>query len=169
MKLFKNSMAHIVPPIQLIAMEGDMIFNGILKREFGLSLPILQTLIPVELLGECTQNDIARFKGVSEAAVSKHIAVLIEKKLIKRVVNITDARKSKLTLTFRGRAFVLRAQFRIIGEMENIYGDITPEERALIGPILEKMLRRIISRSPRKELFEKSKNPMVHKMLKKIT
>jgi DNA-binding MarR family transcriptional regulator len=169
MKLFKNSMAHIVPPIQLIAMEGDMIFNAILKKEFGLTLPILQTLIPVELLGACTQNDIARFKGVSEAAVSKHVAVLIEKKLIKRVADTTDARKSNLTLTLRGKAFVLRAQLRIIGEMESIYGDITPEERALVGPILERMLRLIISRSPRKELFEKSKNPMVRKMLKQIT
>jgi DNA-binding MarR family transcriptional regulator len=169
MKLFKNSMAHIVPPIQIIAMEGDFIFNAILKKEFGLTLPILETLIPVELLGTCTQNDIARFKGVSEAAVSKHVTVLIEKKLLKRVPDAHDARKSNLSLTLRGKAFVLRAQLRIIGEMETIYADISPEERALVGPILEKMLGLIIARSSRKELFKKSKNPMMKTLLKHVT
>lgn len=162
-------MAHIVPPIQLIAMEGDAIFNAILNKEFGLTLPILQTLIPVELLGKCTQNDIARFKGVSEAAVSKHVSVLIEKKLLKRTADTTDARKSLLSLTLRGKAFVLRAQLRIIREMETIYAEITPTERALVGPVLEKMLCLIIARSPRKDLLAKSKNPMMKNLLKKIT
>jgi DNA-binding MarR family transcriptional regulator len=59
---------------------------------------------------DLTQKRIAKFHGITEAAVSRQIELLKAKKFITAVDNVKNRRERKLALTSKGMELIQRAQ-----------------------------------------------------------
>lgn len=169
MKLFPNSMAHIIMPIMIIKSEIDNEIEQILHKNFVITLSDFQTLLPIALLTKCTQKDIALFNLVSEASVSRKIKHLIDNGLVVRKEDKRDGRKAVLQLTTKGRLLVMKIQARVIKKMEQIFKSLSKKARGQLSDGLQEMMHLQIACSPRKETLESSKNPVLQNLLRKKT
>lgn len=165
MKLFPNSMAHIIMPVMLLRSEIDTEIEQVLRKGFDITLTDFQTLLPIAVLTTCTQKDIALFNLVSEASVSRKIQELISRGLVVKKQDQHDARKSLLSLTTKGRLMVIKLQARVIKRMEQVFAELPKETRREVSDGLQKMVRLLAKKSPRRESLLASKNPVLRSLL----
>lgn len=165
MKLFPNSIAHIIMPVMLLRSEIDTEIEQVLSKGFNITLADFQTLLPVAVLTTCTQKDVALFNLVSEASVSRKVQDLIERGLIVKKQDASDARKSILTLTPKGRLMVIRVQTKVIKRMEDVFAELPKSTRREVSNGLQKMMRILVQHSPRRDSLLASKNPVLQSLL----
>jgi DNA-binding MarR family transcriptional regulator len=81
----------------------------------------LVLLFPLERLGPLRQGALAELVHADPSTVSRHVAVLVERGLVRRVADETDGRASRLVVTDDGRA-ALEALRR---ERESLFERVT--------------------------------------------
>lgn len=151
-------------PLRMIANEAESLLGTVLKGSFGMSFADFNTIIPIDILGSCTQVDIARFNRVSEAAVSKRIAHLIKDGLIERGAASDDMRTSVLQVTKKGKERMCAIHREITAKMETVFADFPQTDRDQLRELLLAMLPLIMAHSPKQEMLNKSQHPVVKKL-----
>lgn len=89
-----------------------------------------------------TPGELAEYEKVQPPSMTRVIAVLEERDLVRREPHPTDRRQVVLTVTPEGRALVQRVRRRREAWLAQRLQELTPEERATLAaatPILEKI------------------------------
>lgn len=89
-----------------------------------------------------TPGELAEHEKVQPPSMTRVIAVLEERSLVRRAPHATDRRQVVLTVTPEGRALVNRVRRRREAWLAQRLQELSPEERAILrsaAPILEKL------------------------------
>jgi DNA-binding MarR family transcriptional regulator len=89
-----------------------------------------------------TPGELAEHEKVQPPSMTRVIAVLEERSLVRRAPHATDRRQVVLTVTPEGRALVNRVRRRREAWLAQLLQELSPEERAILrsaAPILEKL------------------------------
>jgi DNA-binding MarR family transcriptional regulator len=89
-----------------------------------------------------TPGELAEHEKVQPPSMTRVIAVLEERNLVRRAAHPTDRRQVILTVTAEGRALVNRVRRRREAWLAQRLQELTPEERTILrsaAPILEKL------------------------------
>ena len=87
-----------------------------------------------------TQKAIAGARGLTEAAVSRSVDLLLGKRLITRKVNPANRREHMLVLTKEGARIELRARSAALGKVDAALTKISAAERKTLARAAEKLL-----------------------------
>ena len=129
--------------IRLIATGYETIFKARMKEE-GLSSPrwrILLHLFMAEEMGEpgVSPTELAQARGVSKNTISSLLRSLEEQALVTRAVSPTDRRSFIIQLTDKGRELVRTRSPQHLRFLNELAGDLTPEEREQLIALLRKL------------------------------
>lgn len=94
------------------------------------------------------QNELAKYKKVGKASVTKAIKILEKKDLIKRIIDEDDKRNFKLYVTDKGKKY--REEFKSYrDEITNkVFDGFSDEEKGALNSMLERMYQNTL------ELFD---------------
>jgi DNA-binding MarR family transcriptional regulator len=110
--------------------------------EPGLSDTQFAALAALERHGDMTPGELADHEKVQPPSMTRVIALLEERSLVKRGPHATDRRQVVLTVTESGRAVVLQSRRLREAWLAQRLHELTPQERATLraaAPILEKL------------------------------
>jgi len=110
--------------------------------EPGLSDTQLAALAALERHGAMTPGELAEHEKVQPPSMTRVIAVLEERGLVRRAPHETDRRQVVLTATEQGTTVVQQARRLREAWLAKRLRELTPQERALLrqaAPILEKL------------------------------
>ena len=102
----------------------------------------LAALAALERHGAMTPGELAEHEKVQPPSMTRVIAVLEERGLVRRAAHPTDRRQVILTVTQQGRDLVQLVRRRREAWLAQRMQELTPEERATLlaaAPILEKL------------------------------
>lgn len=115
---------------------------GLGGTETALSDIQLAALAALERNEAMTPGELAEFEKVQPPSMTRVIAVLEERGLVRREPHATDRRQVILTVTAEGRDLVQRVRRRREAWLAQRLQELTPEEREVLlaaVPILEKL------------------------------
>jgi DNA-binding MarR family transcriptional regulator len=115
---------------------------GLGGPETALSDIQLAALAALERKGPMTPGELAEHEKVQPPSMTRVIAVLEERGLVRREPHSTDRRQVILTVTAEGRDLVQRVRRRREAWLAQRLQELTPEERQILrqaAPILEKI------------------------------
>ncbi len=110
-------------------------------KSTGLSMPQFSILMQLHHRGPCGMSGISEGYDITPAATSQLVDKLVQGGLIQRVEDPNDRRAKLLSLTEKGRDFVLKGiqeRYRWVEEME---ARLTSEQRIQISEALDLMTR----------------------------
>ena len=110
--------------------------------EPDLSETQLAALAALERHGAMTPGELAAHEKVQPPSMTRVIAVLEERGLVRREPHATDRRQVILTVTEEGRDVVQRVRRRREAWLAQRLQELTPDERQILhaaAPILEKL------------------------------
>ena len=102
----------------------------------------LAALATLERHGAMTPGELAEHEKVQPPSMTRVIAVLEERGLVRREPHATDRRQVVLTVTEEGRDVVQRVRRRREAWLAQRLQELTPDERQILraaAPILEKL------------------------------
>jgi DNA-binding MarR family transcriptional regulator len=102
----------------------------------------LAALAALERHGSMTPGELAEYEKVQPPSMTRVIAVLEERGLVRREPHATDRRQVILTVTIDGRDLVQRVRRRREAWLAQRLQELTPDERQILraaAPILEKI------------------------------
>jgi DNA-binding MarR family transcriptional regulator len=102
----------------------------------------LAALAAIERHESMTPGELAEHEKVQPPSITRVIAVLEERGLVRRAPHATDRRQVVLTVTPEGRDLVQRVRRRREAWLAQRLQELTPEERQVLraaAPILEKI------------------------------
>jgi DNA-binding MarR family transcriptional regulator len=115
---------------------------GLGGTETALSDIQLAALAALERNDSMTPGELAEYEKVQPPSMTRVIAVLEERGLVRREPHATDRRQVILTVTADGRDLVQRVRRRREAWLAQRLQELTPEEREILqaaAPILEKL------------------------------
>jgi DNA-binding MarR family transcriptional regulator len=115
---------------------------GLGGTETALSDIQLAALAALDRHEAMTPGELAEHEKVQPPSMTRVIAVLEERSLVRRAPHATDRRQVVLTVTPEGRALVNRVRRRREAWLAQRLQELSPEERAILrsaAPILEKL------------------------------
>jgi DNA-binding MarR family transcriptional regulator len=115
---------------------------GLGATEAALSDIQLAALAALDRHEAMTPGELAEHEKVQPPSMTRVIAVLEERNLVRRAPHATDRRQVVLTVTAEGRALVNRVRRRREAWLAQRLQELSPEERAILrsaAPILEKL------------------------------
>ena len=94
-----------------------------------------------EKLGELavSPTDLSRTQQVSRNTISAHLRALEEQGLIEREVDREDLRQFRIRLTTSGRALIESTMPSYLAFLDDLAGDLTPDEREQLRTLLRKL------------------------------
>jgi DNA-binding MarR family transcriptional regulator len=129
--------------VALLARVNDRAGQAEIQHHFGITLGEWRVMGVVGYLGEATQRAVARQAFLDEGQVSRSVAALVERSLIRRQTSSMDRRESRLRLSAAGK----RLHGRVItyaraANQPRVYGLTAPEQTELMR-LLDKLLGRV--------------------------
>ena len=115
---------------------------GLGGTETALSDIQLAALAALDRHEAMTPGELAEHEKVQPPSMTRVIAVLEERNLVRRAPHATDRRQVVLTVTPEGRALVNRVRRRREAWLAQRLQELSPEEREILraaAPILEKI------------------------------
>jgi DNA-binding MarR family transcriptional regulator len=116
-----------------------------LRRQTGddLSPSLISALATVELHGPLTLGEIAAHEMVTPPSVTRMVATLEERNLVRRETDAVDRRVARVSLTGEGRRALARARTRKTAYLAKRLRKLDATERAALEqalPVLERLL-----------------------------
>lgn len=108
-----------------------------------LSPSLVSALVTIELHGPTTLGRLAAHELVSPPSVTRMVAPLEERGLVRREVDATDRRVARVSLTSEGRRALSRTRRRKTAYLAMRLRQLQPEELAQLRqalPVLERLL-----------------------------
>lgn len=115
---------------------------ALMRRESVLAnftVPQFRVLLYVQRCSACSQNDVARWRDVAPATISRTVDTLVEKGLLARSALPEDHRVAVLRLTPEGERFLGEAHARMERALAGALAGTTEAQRATIAAGLAEM------------------------------
>jgi DNA-binding MarR family transcriptional regulator len=100
----------------------------------------LVLLFPLERLGPLRQGALAELVHADPSTVSRHVAQLVERGLVRRVADESDGRASRLVLTDAGSAALLALRREREHHLEHVTATWSPEDLAAFTALFGRLL-----------------------------
>ncbi|MBI3495084.1 MarR family transcriptional regulator [Candidatus Berkelbacteria bacterium] len=123
----------------------NKIVSKTLQKKLDLSFTNFLILMALRRHEKVSQKIIADFLDLTEAAVSRQIEILVEKKLVARSENETNRRAHILTLTAKGIRELESAFKELDQTFEHIYQNISARQRKEFITLLDRLLEELIA------------------------
>lgn len=123
----------------------DRLAADTLSEKIGLTFSQFRILMVLKRHGEFSQKKIATFHGLTEAAISRQIDILLKKGLLERSENKENRREHILKLTSQGRQFGERAAAALENRFDAIFSKLPEKEREGFHQGLEMLLTQVES------------------------
>ena len=107
----------------------------------GLSMPQFSILMQLHHRGPCGMSGISEGYDITPAATSQLVDKLVQSGLVQRVEDPNDRRAKLLSLTEKGRDFVLRGTEERYRWVDELAANLTEEERIQVSEALDTMTR----------------------------
>ncbi len=117
-------------------------------RKMGLSRSMLGTLFHVYHTDHVGVTDLGEHLGVSSAAASQMLERLVEEGLIERSEDPEDRRMKKISLTEKGSQTLKGSITARLDWIEELAGELTPEEQSQIVSGLQLMIDKVRELDP---------------------
>ncbi len=115
---------------------------GLMRRESVLAsftVPQFRVLLCVQRCGPCSQSDVAHWRNVAAATMSRTVDALVEKGLLARSTAPEDRRVAMLRLTPAGERFLVEARTQMERALAAALAGTTEAQRATIAADLVEM------------------------------
>ncbi len=114
------------------------------SREFGISIPEWRVMAVLGEMAPISSNDVCEATAMDKAKVSRALAALLHRGLVKKAPHPDDQRLLRLSLTAKGRrvyaAIVPRAR-----QLEaDLMAGLTDPERRQLDRLLDKLQARVV-------------------------
>lgn len=119
----------------------DKISDQLLQENLQMSFSHFRLLMAMHSKDHLSQKDIAEYWDMTEAAVSRQVEMLIERKLIFIEENTENRRQHLLTLTSLGKKQLEKAYTILETKYEEIFAVINQRERKVMVEALHKLLK----------------------------
>lgn len=123
------------------------LFEKDLQGALGLSLPQFMLLMTVMHKDKCSQAEIAKTRGLTEAAVSRMADTVLEKKWMTREENPENRREHILKLTKDGEIISQKAVEIVKANMGLVFAELTEDERVTLDRIMDKILQSVYTKT----------------------
>ena len=100
----------------------------------------LVLLFPLERLGPLRQGALADLVHADPSTISRHVAVLVERGLVRRVADESDGRASRLVVTDAGLAAIVALRRERETHLERVTADWSPENLATLSALFGRLL-----------------------------
>ena len=108
----------------------------------------LVLLFPLERLGPLRQGALAELVHADPSTISRHVAALVERGLVRRVADASDGRASRLVVTEAGSAALRDLRGERESHLERVTAGWSPEELATFTALFGRLLDDITSTLP---------------------
>jgi DNA-binding MarR family transcriptional regulator len=122
-------------PIQFIGPALRLVFliekriNEVLKGVFTIGLSAFKILFLLRGNHAISQNNIAKSWGMTEAAVSRQIQILLKHRYIQPVKTAARGRSKSYELSASGKSITNKAHTTIDVELNSVFGKMTTADR----------------------------------------
>lgn len=100
----------------------------------------LVLLFPLERLGPLRQSALADLVHADPSTISRHVAALVERGLVRRVADESDGRASRLVLTDAGSAALRELRRERENHLERVTADWSPEDLTALTTLFGRFL-----------------------------
>ena len=135
--LFSQSLRSWMDAFMHRSMRGWSHF----AKSTGLSMPQFSILMQLHHKGPCGMSEVSERFDISAAAASQLVDKLVQAGYLERAEDPNDRRAKLLSLTDKGREFVLRGIEERYRWVDELALKLTAEERAQISDALDIMTR----------------------------
>ena len=108
----------------------------------------LVLLFPLERLGPLRQGALADLVHADPSTISRHVATLVERGLVRRVADESDGRASRLVVTEAGSAALRELRRERESHLERVTADWSPEDLATFTAMFGRLLDDITTSLP---------------------
>jgi len=105
-------------------------------------------LFPLTRLGPLRQGALAELVHADPSTVSRHVTLLVDRGLVRRVADELDGRASRLVVTPAGEAVVAQMRQEREGLLAAVTADWTPDELATFHRQLNRFVRDLSAHLP---------------------
>jgi DNA-binding MarR family transcriptional regulator len=105
-------------------------------------------LFPLTRLGPLRQGALAELVHADPSTVSRHVTLLVERGLVRRVADELDGRASRLVVTPAGEAVLESMRQERDGLLEQVTASWTPEELASFTRLLSRFVQGLADHLP---------------------
>lgn len=131
---------------------NNVLEERLLKQAGGqLTVSQAKLLRLVNLTDAQTIGDVAAFLGISNAAASKAVDKLVRRNLVRRKEGETDRRSIHVSLTELGRNLLDPYYAARQKKLEEIFGQVSPEELRKAADLLNRLSTLIVDHSAQAE------------------
>jgi DNA-binding MarR family transcriptional regulator len=116
--------------------------------EGGRDLAALVLLFPLERLGPLRQSALAEAVHADPSTISRHVGLLVERGLVRRVADESDGRASRLVLTDAGRAQLDQLRAERVAYLRTVTADWTDDELQTFTTLFDRLLADIAATLP---------------------
>lgn len=116
--------------------------------EGGRDRAALVLLFPLDRLGPVRQSALAEAVHADPSTVSRHVALLVERGLVRRVADESDGRASRLVLTDPGRTQLDQLRVERVAYLRTVTADWTDDELDTFTTLFDRLLDGIAATLP---------------------
>jgi len=135
----KTPLSDINRNLHRLVFSMDKMAEELLSAHFDVTFSQFRMLMGVEKGKLTCQSHIAKFFGLTPAAISRQIDLLTEKKLIVSKTNHENRREHILELTKKGKGATKKAIELFDHQFQKAYSVLTPHEQELFAGNLQKL------------------------------
>lgn len=117
----------------------------------------LVLLFPLHRLGPLRQGALAELVHADPSTVSRHVTLLVEQGLVRRVADESDGRASRLLLTDAGREQLDQLRVERVAYLRTVTTDWTDDELATFAELFERLLEGVAATLPSDPTFSSSR------------
>ncbi len=121
----------------------DRLAEQTLREGTDLTFGQFRLLMALKRHGSLSQRSVAKFHGLTEAAVSRTIQDLVKRKLINRAVNPVSRREHLLGLTSNGEKALIKSQKVLDAAFTGLFNAVSLKDRQIVDQVLGELLQAI--------------------------
>jgi len=122
-----------------VVYQMDKIADQVLQNNLELTFSQFRILLVLDWKSNVSQATIAKYHGLTAAAISRQIDILAAKKLITIKPNAKNRREHLLLLSSSGKAILHKASGHINKVFGQIYGELSSSEKETALKALDKL------------------------------
>lgn len=136
-------LAHFLPyRLSVLSNTVSTAIAGAYARRFGLTIPQWRVIAALARTPGLSAATVAQRTAMDKVAVSRAVACLVRAGRVRRVMTQSDRRRSKLTLTTRGRGVYARIAPWALEYERRLLDELSIAERAQFHLMLARLQRR---------------------------
>lgn len=136
-------LGHFLPyRLSVLSNTVSSALAGAYARRFSLTIPQWRVVAVLARSPGLSAAGVAERTAMDKVAVSRAVACLTRSGRVRRVLDVSDRRRSVLTLTARGRAVYRRIVPLALAYQRRLLAELSPTEQAQFDRLLGRLQKR---------------------------